>query len=86
MGGRMVGIDIPDFAFENTQQEILNYAKDQANSLQLIAAAMSGQTQSLNTIANRIGSGGGGGGGGPGGGGVVIGQVEFFVGGMHVVV
>ena len=69
MGGRMVGIDIPDFAFENTQQEILNYAKDQANSLQLIAAAMSGQTQSLNTIANRIGSGGGGGGGGPGGGG-----------------
>jgi hypothetical protein len=71
MGGRMVGIDIPDFAFESTQQDILNYAKDQANSLQVIAAAMSGQTQSLNTIANRIGSGGGSGGsgGGPGGGG-----------------
>ena len=33
MGGGMMGIDVPDFAMEATQQDLLSYTQQQVNIL-----------------------------------------------------
>ena len=57
MGGGMIGIDVPDFAMEATQQDLLSYTQQQVNILNAIAgnSGLTVQTiknTSQQTIAN----------------------------------
>ena len=50
VGGQMIGIDVPDFAMESTQQDILDIAKDQLTALQTLSSALSGNQQAINSL------------------------------------
>ena len=50
VGGQMIGIEVPDFAMESTQQDILDIAKDQLTALQTLSSALSGNQQAINSL------------------------------------
>lgn len=57
MGGGMIGIDVPDFAMEATQQDLLSYTQQQVNILSAIASNSGLTVQTIKntsqqTIAN----------------------------------
>ena len=61
IGGQMATIEVPDFAMETTQQDVLEQARKTSDALQSIAGAMGISIQtdnqiikSNNTIANEI--------------------------------
>ena len=53
MGGGMMGIDVPDFAMEATQQDLLSYTQQQVNILNAIAANTGATVSSIQNTSNQ---------------------------------
>lgn len=53
MGGGMMGIDVPDFAMEATQQDLLSYSQQQVNILNAIAANTGASVQSIQNASQQ---------------------------------
>jgi hypothetical protein len=53
MGGGMMGIDVPDFAMEATQQDLLSYSQQQVSILSAIATNSGLTVQAIQNTSNQ---------------------------------